>query len=222
LKQLLRDHDVRLEDMPVLRIPDYAQQHLTPQQEEALFRHAMEDVHPLPALKTAEICPLRPLGRRYPNEEDDVLKQLQSLIACGQGYRVADTPEYIEGKGLAVPDEMVRRLHQGAFSIQDHIDLHRMGVMEAREAVEKLLAGAVKQGLRTVLIIHGRGLSSPGEPVLKSRLVEWLDRSAWRKWILAYASARACDGGAGATYVLLRSRAMTKRLHNRRRRNGRQ
>jgi DNA-nicking Smr family endonuclease len=68
----------------------------------------------------------------------------------------------------------------------------------------------VRQGLRTVLIIHGRGLSSPGEPVLKPLLEERLNRDGWRKWVLAYTSARACDGGAGATYVLLRKRPIPK------------
>ena len=37
------------------------------------------------------------------------------------------------------------------------------------------------------------------------------DAGVWRKWILAFTSARLCDGGTGATYVLLRERPYTKR-----------
>jgi DNA-nicking Smr family endonuclease len=107
---------------------------------------------------------------------------------------------------------MTRRLHQGQFAIQAHIDLHGMTVRQAREAVDGFLHQAVRQGLRMVLIIHGRGLSSPVEPVLKSHLVKWLQRGSWRKWVMAYTSARVCDGGAGATYILLRSRPLPKRL----------
>jgi DNA-nicking Smr family endonuclease len=144
------------------------------------------------------------------NEDERVLSQLQTLIDSGQGYRIADTPEYIEGCGYRVPDEITRRLHRGDFAIQGHIDLHGMSALEAGKAVDGFLRQAVRQGLRTVLIIHGRGLSSPGEPVLKPLLEERLNRDGWRKWVLAYTSARACDGGAGATYVLLRKRPIPK------------
>jgi DNA-nicking Smr family endonuclease len=41
---------------------------------------------------------------------------------------------------------------------------------------------------------------------------EWLTRGPWRKWVVAYSSARIYDGGAGATYVLLRERPVSKRF----------
>ncbi|MGD0625276.1 MAG: Smr/MutS family protein, partial [Thermodesulfobacteriota bacterium] len=78
--------------------------------------------------------------------------------------------------------------------------------------LQRFLKWAVMTGKRGVLIIHGRGLSSPQEPVLKEKVIEWLTRGPWRKWVIAYASARLCDGGAGATYVLLRRRPVSKRL----------
>jgi DNA-nicking Smr family endonuclease len=40
--------------------------------------------------------------------------------------------------------------------------------------------------------------------VLKSRLANWLARGQSARRILAFASARSCDGGTGALYVLLR------------------
>ena len=82
---------------------------------------------------------------------------------------------------------------------------------EASEVFENFLRGAVTSGKRAVLIIHGRGLSSPGEPVLKNKVNEWLTRGHWRKWVIAYASAQSYDGGTGATYVLLRHRPVSKR-----------
>ncbi|MCD6353824.1 MAG: Smr/MutS family protein [Proteobacteria bacterium] len=60
------------------------------------------------------------------------------------------------------------------------------------------------------MIVHGRGFCSPKKPVLKTKVVEWLTRSHWRKRVVAFSSTRACDGGAGATYVLLRQRPITK------------
>jgi DNA-nicking Smr family endonuclease len=92
------------------------------------------------------------------------------------------------------------------------VDLHGLLAEDAKEVFEKFLKWAVTTGKTGVLIIHGRGLSSPSEPVLKKKVVEWLTRGPWRKWVAAYCSARICDGGAGATYVLLRLRPVSKRL----------
>ncbi|MCU0554476.1 MAG: Smr/MutS family protein [Syntrophales bacterium] len=86
-----------------------------------------------------------------------------------------------------------------------------MGVEEARIAFEDFLRDSVIRNRRSLLVIHGRGLSSQGEPVLKAKVTEWLTRGPWRKWVIAYSSARLCDGGAGATYLLLRTRPVTKR-----------
>ncbi|MGB9761249.1 MAG: Smr/MutS family protein [Caldimicrobium thiodismutans] len=58
--------------------------------------------------------------------------------------------------------------------------------------------------------MHGRGLSSKGKPVLKEKVREWLEKGPYRKYILAYASAKPCDGGPGATYVLLTQRPLKK------------
>jgi DNA-nicking Smr family endonuclease len=75
---------------------------------------------------------------------------------------------------------------------------------------EDFLRESVIRNRRSLLVIHGRGLSSQGEPVLKAKVTEWRTRGPWRKWVIAYSSARLCDGGAGATYILLRTRPVTK------------
>ena len=52
-------------------------------------------------------------------------------------------------------------------------------------------------------MVHGKGNGSPNSgPVIKRYLDGWLRR---RREILAFCSARACDGGTGAVYVLLRA-----------------
>jgi DNA-nicking Smr family endonuclease len=61
------------------------------------------------------------------------------------------------------------------------------------------------------LVIHGRGLSSPADPVLKTKVAEWLCSNRWRKWVVAFTSARMCDGGSGASYILLRRRPLSRR-----------
>ncbi len=138
------------------------------------------------------------------DEASEVLLSLHKLVEVGEGFTVSETPEYMEGTGCHVPSSYARRLHRGDFSIQAFIDLHGMNAEEAGTAVEIFLKDAVATGKRAVLIIHGRGLSSRDEPVLKNRVRARLTSRAWQKWLIAFSSAQSFDGGAGATYVLLR------------------
>jgi DNA-nicking Smr family endonuclease len=95
------------------------------------------------------------------------------------------------------------------------IDLHGLTAEEAHTTFEGFLKKSVMAGKRAVMVIHGRGRSSPSEPIIKNKVVEWLTGGPWRKWVMAFSSARTCDGGAGATYILLRERPVTKRYRNR-------
>ena len=184
-----------------------------PESEEKLFIEAMQSVTPISRDNCVERISKTDLPEGPRNSEDaETLSKLRDLVKYGTGFHILDTPEYIEGTGYNVRPEVARRLHRGDFSIQAHVDLHGLTANSAKEVFEAFLKWAVNTGKRGVLIVHGRGLSSPHEPVLKKKIVEWLTRGPWRKWIVAYSSARLCDGGAGATYVLLRKRPVSKRL----------
>jgi len=184
-----------------------------PGSDEKLFEDAMEGVTRIsrPNFVERGLPPPPPEKPEIRAETEPFLK-LKDLVQHGIGFEVADTPEYIEGTMYHVHPEIARRLHQGDFSIQAYINLHHFKVAEAREAFERFIKWAVATGKTGVLVVHGRGLSSPSEPVLKQKLVEWLTRGPWRKWVVAYATARSCDGGAGATYVLLRRQPVSKRI----------
>lgn len=212
LKTLLKTQSISLpnrrhSDVPIREIE------LTPELEEKLFKTAMEGVTPILKDKYIErnLQIELPEGSRE-KEDAEALRRLTELIRYGTGFSVSDTPEYIEGTGYNVSPSIARRLHRGDFSIQAHVDLHGLGVDDAKGVFEEFLDWAVTTGKRGVLIVHGRGLSSPSEPILKNKVKEWLTRGPWRKWVVAYASARRCDGGAGATYLLLRPRPVSKRL----------
>jgi len=185
-------------------------------EEERLFQEIMADV--VPILRDPPPTDQPPQNPQKPPRQDpdaEALARLEDLVKGGEGFIIADTAEYMEGLGHGVNPEIVKRLHQGDFSIQVHLDLHGLGVREAHEAFEGFLKDAVLDGKRAVLIIHGRGRSSRDQPVLKTKVREWLTSGPWRKWVVAFTSARACDGGAGATYVLLRQRPATKRYRKR-------
>ena len=191
---------------------------LSPELEEKMFKKAMEGVKPIPEDRYVQRNVQIELPEITGNREDaEALEKLSDLVRYGTGFTVSDTPEYIEGTGYNVPPSIAKRLHRGDFSIQAHVDLHGLRVDDAKETFEEFLDWAVTTGRRGVLIVHGRGLSSPSEPILKNKVKEWLTRGPWRKWLVAYCSARKCDGGAGATYVLLRQRPVSKRLKVRQR-----
>jgi DNA-nicking Smr family endonuclease len=180
--------------------------------ENELFLDAMIDVKPIARGDRIEhMATTSPPAGPYHDPESETLLKLNNLVKFGKGFVVADTPEYIEGTGYNVNPEIPKRLHRGDFSIQAHIDLHGLGVEDARDAFDKFFKDSITTGKRAVLIVHGRGLSSPDKPVLKTKVIEWLTCSPWRKWVIAFSSAKLCDGGAGATYVLLRQRPMTRR-----------
>ena len=150
--------------------------------------------------------------KTFEYDEYECLLQLKELIEFGTGFVVSLTPEYVEGTANKASPEVARRLHRGYFSIQAHIDLHGLGVHDAHDAFDGFLNKSIMAGKRAVLIIHGRGLSSPYEPVLKTKVYQWLTAAPWHKWVIAFTSARLCDGGTGATYVLLRHQPLTKRF----------
>jgi DNA-nicking Smr family endonuclease len=184
-----------------------------PMNESELFLEAMADVKPIHREDRIEPNGMPCVSIDSEDDSnDETIQQLSNLVNSGEGFVVADTAEYIEGTGYNIHPEITKRLHRGDFSIQSHIDLHGFGVEGARKAFENFIKDSITTGKRAVLIVHGRGLSSPDRPVLKTKVIEWLTRGPWRKWVIAFSSARSCDGGTGATYVLLRQRPMTKRF----------
>ena len=213
LKSLLEDRSFKLSSNPKVKPIKNTDIKLDHENDHRLFMEAMAGVQKISKKgKIENSAKKKPPKRIKNNDEAETLKQLKNLVKHGEGFIIADTPEYIEGKGYGTHPEFPRRLHRGDFSIQAHIDLHGLNVNDAHSAFEKFLKEAVKSGKKGVLIIHGRGLSSPAKPVLKTKVHEWLTSGPWRKWIIAFTSARSYDGGAGATYVLLRQRPLTKRF----------
>lgn len=178
-----------------------------PASETDLFASAMTGVEPLPRGRDARIDgPAPAAGHRQPvSDEAEALAALSDLVAGATQFDVTDTREYIEGVVVGLDPRLIRRLRRGDFAWQAHVDLHGRTAAEAREDVDRFILDSFRAGWRCVLIVHGRGLNSKDHtPVLKERLKSWLAHGRISKVVLAFATARPCDGGAGALYVLLR------------------
>src|SRR5262249_29729055 len=156
--------------------------------------------------------PPAPLQRTVTDPDAEALAELSDLVAGVGSFDIANSVEFVEGAVVGLDRRLVRRLRAGDFAYQSFLDLHGMTAEEARVAVDRFLATAQRKGQRCVLIVHGRGLNSKDQiPVLKHRVVTWLARCTGARLVLACTSARVCDGGGGALYVLLRRRRDAKR-----------
>ncbi|MFQ5665459.1 MAG: Smr/MutS family protein [Candidatus Binatia bacterium] len=180
----------------------------------AVFFDAVADVTPLQARRRQRVTSSGPAmpGRAVTDPDAEALAELSDLVAGHAPFDISDSDEYVEGAMVGLDPRLLRRLRAGEFTHQAHLDLHGMTSDEARVAVEEFLARAYQGGKRSVLIIHGRGRNSKDQiPILKRRLTSWLGRGQSARRILAFTSARPCDGGTGALYVLLRRERHLKR-----------
>jgi DNA-nicking Smr family endonuclease len=81
------------------------------------------------------------------------------------------------------------------------LDLHGLSSTEAEEALDRFIRDSKAQGLAKVLIVHGKGLHSPGQPVLQRVVQNYLEKCPYTG---AFARADRTEGGRGATWVLIR------------------
>lgn len=173
----------------------------------SLFRNAVAGVTPLDASARARVdvpAPASP-AREVTHPDAEALAELCDLVSGSAPFDISDSDEHIEGAMVGLDPRLLRRLRGGEFAYQGHVDLHGLTSEEARKEVDSFLTEAYHDGKRCVLIIHGRGHNSKDQiPVLKNQLATWLARGQRARLILAFTSARPCDGGAGALYVLLR------------------
>ena len=173
------------------------------------FRAAVADVKPLvhaPRVDHAAKSKTRPRRRAAALPAQD-LDDVMPLIAVAADGSPASSP--VAGEAVlgfqrgGVRDQEMRKLRRGLYPPQDELDLHGLNQTAARDRLADFILASRDAGLRCVRIIHGKGYrSGPRGAVLKTAVDSWLRRHLD---VLAFASAKAIDGGAGALYVLLRA-----------------
>lgn len=110
----------------------------------------------------------------------------------------------LDFKRPGVQNGVYRKLKQGRYQVDAKLNLHRMGVELARREIFEFIAQAQAYGMRSVMIIHGKGQNSPGveaASVIKGCVDHWLRQL---EVVQAFHSAQIQHGGTGAIYVLLR------------------
>jgi DNA-nicking Smr family endonuclease len=114
---------------------------------------------------------------------------------------------------------MAQKMSRGKVEIERRIDLHGASVELARVQLLRFLRDAHGDGVRTILVITGKGASpfsghtlhglshfhSPErQGRLRRMLPEWLHEAEFRLLVSGYQPAHPRHGGGGAFYLRLR------------------
>ncbi len=171
--------------------------------DDELFRSATAGARRLDG--KARVEPAKKRKAALPNEDTLVREELLALVRGERPLAVVEDEDSHTGKAKDVSFALVERLKRGGFAYRRHLDLHGLTREAAHAALIDFLTSARRDGERCVLVVTGRGRRSPaGLSVLRETLPRWLARAPLAAHVLAFATARQVDGGAGATYVLLR------------------
>ena len=192
--------------VPPLRAPPLPPAAAPPPSDDELWAREVAGARPLEG-RDQRVGPRVPRGRSeaYHHPDLETLRELEALVSGEAPFDIADTDEYVEGHVSGLDPALVRKLRGGEYSVQGHVDLHGLTREEARREVDRFLKESRRRGRRCVLLVHGRGRHSEEQvPVLKEALRAWLATARFGRHVLAFATARPRDGGAGALYVLLR------------------
>ncbi|MEQ1780227.1 MAG: Smr/MutS family protein [Hyphomonadaceae bacterium] len=148
--------------------------------------------------RTVRLMPGRSHEPLEPETTEDAPRAARPATTVAEGKTVRtqrpSPPEDLSGQ---------RRIRRGQSEIDARLDLHGHTQDTAhRELIDFLLRQAALQA-RCVLVITGKGRLGTG--ILRSRLFDWIGDPNLRPFIAGYAQAHPRHGGAGATYIFLRS-----------------
>ena len=144
-------------------------------------------------------------GAVRPDPDKETLRMLHEITVGERPISLPDTQEYVEWVNAEYHDTVIGKLHEGRFAVQAFLDLHGYTVPGASDEMDEFLDDAFTKGLICVKVIHGRGLRSVSGPRIKDLVIRRLI-GRYRNDIVAFTTARQCDGGLGALYILLRKK----------------
>ncbi len=167
-----------------------------------------------------EVRPLQARGREVSPEPQPTTPpprgelSLQDFMDGKLEFALSFTDEYLEGHVVGLDQMIMNKLRAGGLSPEAHLDLHGLNAVQAFEALRGFMRGCWYKGLRTVLVVPGRGRNSPdGMGVLREKLQSWLTQDPFKRVVLAFCTAQSHDGGPGSVYVLLRKYRKKGRIY---------
>lgn len=173
----------------------------------ALFLREMSDVRrvgtPRPAKGVAQAGAREPhpLVRKLEEEESRLFLEAFNDIDVRFEEEPDDEAESLQPSAAG----RMKRLKRGEIRIDLELDLHGLTREEALDSLAAFITSAWKRGQQAVLVITGKGLNSPGEPVLQGAVAAWL-RESCKGMVAEFSPAPGRMGGSGAYVVFLKEK----------------
>ena len=167
----------------------------------ALFDSAMRDVKKIDGKRGRPVPPPKTISSVQKPSPPSVKTPPPSSLKS-----IAALPSLAAGTSADVDSRTLDRLRRGRLRPEARLDLHGMTQDKAHLALNRFIAEAQSSGVRSIIIITGKGRISEGGGVLRNQVPQWLNAPSIRPSILAFSPAQPKDGGAGALYVMLRRR----------------
>lgn len=188
----------------------------------ALWHHTASSVTPLKKAK-ARVPDVGPPEETKPKSEPAPVRMPPIKAAPKQNTTRAAPPLQPQRTPLPkappplVPIERrkARRIARGHVEIDARLDLHGLRQTDAERRLRTFLLRARADGLRTVLVITGKGadrdtddghiaLGRSERGVLRCSVPLWLEAPELRDCVAGIAPAHVRHGGSGALYIHLR------------------
>jgi DNA-nicking Smr family endonuclease len=118
---------------------------------------------------------------------------LRRYGTCDKDTEMASSPEAVS------PAERRRRLR--VMKPEATLDLHGLTRDDAWYRLEAFFADCRRRGMQKVLIIHGKGNHSGGDPVLRQTVLRFIEQNPHAG---ESGSADKESGGSGSTWVILK------------------
>lgn len=181
------------------------------------FQQAMADVNPIKQNK-AHISSKKSVGADFARKRA-VAIQKPAKDSPLSDHVISDVGPHdiVDFKRSGIQHGVYRNLRLGKYPAEERLDLHQYSINEARVALYDFILQCQQFNVRCVMVLHGKGgRQGNGIAVLKSHVVHWL---ASMDAVMAYHSAPANQGGAGALYVLI-GKSQDKTQRNRKLHGG--
>lgn len=219
---------------------------ILPKEDVELWKHVASSVKPLRRAKKrvpdVEMAPagsaVSPVGQRGTGMEGALndrgrangamvghaLSQAKARLAANGVGRGSGKPAMSGATAVdrtsALHRRQTRRIATGRTEIEARLDLHGLTQAAAHARLAAFLASASARGLRTVLVITGKGgRQRPGrenggasggldeQGVLQRNVPRWLNEPGLAALVVGHGPAARHHGGTGALYIHVRSRS---------------
>jgi len=157
----------------------------------------------LPASRAKKTAPIKKTAQTAKISGDLHLRRTSKAV------NATDKAGHVTGPAnLAMPvyagidRRSAKKIQQGKMGLDARIDLHGLSQLQARHRLQSFIFRSVEMGLRTILVITGKGKAGRG--VLRENVPQWLSEPPLSEVIIAFGPSQPQDGGAGALYVRLK------------------